>query len=1145
MSSTLLRFHLPLRPPALGLRALGLAWLLAGCGGDGEGVGGLDSRSGTVAGTVTLDGAGVPGATLTLETTPPRPASTGVGGAYRFDRVPSGTWAVTLTVPEGSTFPETSRTITAAPGQEARVDFHGVLPRTAALEGRVTVGAAPLPAVEVELTGPESRVSLTDSAGAFRFDALVRGEYRLQVAVDPTRWAFSDAARTVSVATGAALTLDFEGVRVPRPPARPTLEASALTPRRVMLSWNAVDEVEEYRLDRREGAGAWEPVASAATDTALEDAGVDPGGRYEYRLEACNDDGCSEPSTATVTTPLTPPSAPEGLTASAAGTDRIRLRWSDTSSDETEFRIRRRPSGGAWEPAGSADADATTFLDAGLTPSTVFHYEVQACGQGGCSEFSAEATARTQDEPPSAPTDVAATALSPTDIRVTWEDGIGVVEEVRVERQVEGGSWTQVGVRPGGAGLLEDSQALPATLHAYRLRACNDGGCSATTPPVQVTTPQAPPAAPTALTATGVGGDRVDLAWQAPASAVEDFRLQRRVGGGSWGDLATVGPGVTTYEDTDVTEGQVHGYRVQACNEAGCSPFTPEASATPVVSALNLSVEAVHLNQVVQTLGGGVPLVAGRGGVLRVFVKANMPNTARPAVRVRLYHGTGLVATHTLAAPGTSVPEDPELTVFGSSWNVTIPGSQVVPGLAVLVDVDPDGTIPESDRSDNVFPAPGSPLALDVRTVPPFRVRFVPVHQSATGLTGSVNAGSLLADALQLFPLRDADADVRLPYTTALDTLRSDDSNNAWTALLSELNALRVAEGSDRHYYGVVRTLYTSGIAGYGYVGGRTAVGWDRSGAAWVAAHEWGHNFGRRHAPCSVTNPDPSYPYAGGVIGVPGWNGSALVSAGTRDLMGYCSPRWISDYTFTAVMDHRGTEGAWGAPVAGGAGGRFGAVASGVAWGMGAGVGGGTTGARAPSAGAGGSTGPLGSPVPALVIWGRIAADGSSGVLEPAFQVTAPASLPAGGGSSVVEGLDAAGALLFSLPFEAILTGEEDGRHFAFALPLESFPAERLATVTLRERGRVLDSRGGGPPAGVAGAPAPDREPPVARRRAGAGVEVRWDARREPLLVIRDAASGQILSLARGGRVVLPQVPGDLEVTASDGIRSRVERIRP
>ena len=64
------------------------------------------------------------------------------------------------------------------------------------------------------------------------------------------------------------------------------------------------------------------------------------------------------------------------------------------------------------------------------------------------------------------------------------------------------------------------------------------------------------------------------------------------------------------------------------------------------------------------------------------------------------------------------------------------------------------------------------------------------------------------------------------------------------------MNTLRSVEGAaaNIHYYGVVKVGYGSGVAGYGYLPGRTAIGWDYlpSGDG-VAAHEWGHNNGRRH----------------------------------------------------------------------------------------------------------------------------------------------------------------------------------------------------------------------------------------------------------------------------------------------------------
>ena len=1174
---------------------------LASCGGDSSTTAGAVSpRGGAILGTVLLDGRGAPGLGVVLGTTPPRSATTDSQGDYRFDGVSPGTLPLTLQGVEEGVFSQVSRVVEVALGSQVRVDFSGALPRTAAIRGRVTASGAAMAGFRVALQGPEVRSAVTDSLGDFRFEALVRGDWELRLqGVDPTRFAFADTLQALALATGQERSVGFQGIRIPRPPATPLPPlAEAVAPVLVRVVWSPVPEATQHIVERRILDGPWGQLATLPAQVdEMEDPSVSQGGTYGYRLRACNGDGCSPNSPEVrVTTPMTPPSAPGDLTAATLGAHRIRLEWTDRSSDETGFRI-RRATVGTWTQRAEVQAGVTSWEDDGLEPGTVYRYQVQACSEGGCSNFSAEASTRTDDLPPGTPTALAAEALSPSRVRLTWQDGTGVVEEVRVQRRT-GGSWTEVGTTEGGVETFEDSNALPATGHEYRLRACNGGGCSPLTGIIGVTTPDAPPAAPGGLSASASGADRIQLAWQDLSSNETHFEIERREGSGAWGAAASVGPGTTSYQDTGlatatlfayriracgdagcsdwhgpasattglpaptapgslaatpagatsitltwqdlssdetgfeiqrrvngggwasihttpasattwqdngVTAGQPHGYRVRSCNAGGCSAFTPEASATTSAVSLNLDIEAVHLNQVVQSFGGGVPAVAGRGGVLRVFVRANESNSAQPSVRVRLYHGLGEVASWVINAPVAAVPQDPDLSAFGSSWNVDVPAGLVVPGLRVLAEVDPDGSIPEADPGDNLFPANGTPLALDVRTVPTFRIRFVPVHQNATGLTGSVDAGSLLSDALRLFPLQGTDADVRSPYTTMVDTLKSNDSNNAWTQLLSELNALRVAEGSGKHYYGVVRTNYSSGIAGYAYVGGRTGVGWDRSSsAAWVAAHEWGHNFGRSHAPCGVSNPDPGYPYAGGIIGQPGYNGTGLVSTTAKDLMGYCSPRWISDYTFSAVLAHRQAQGAQAMAAASG-------------------------------------------PVPVTILWGRIAADGSAGVLEPAFQVTAPPVLPEGSGPFAVEALDGNGTPLATWAFPGTLTGEEDQRHFAFAIPTSSLPST-TAALRLRAGGRVLAVRGGAGGGSAGSAPqdaALVQDPDLQVSRSQGRAELLWDSGSAPLVVVRDPVSGEILSLARGGRASLAVPAGALDLIVSDGVRSTTRRINP
>ncbi|MBX2797497.1 MAG: hypothetical protein KTR31_07515 [Myxococcales bacterium] len=77
--------------------------------------------------------------------------------------------------------------------------------------------------------------------------------------------------------------------------------------------------------------------------------------------------------------------------------------------------------------------------------------------------------------------------------------------------------------------------------------------------------------------------------------------------------------------------------------------------------------------------------------------------------------------------------------------------------------------------------------------------------------------------------------------------------------------------------------------------------------AATTLAHEVGHAHGRAHAPCGdAKDIDPRFPHNGGSIGTWGYdpfNDQMQSPVTTADIMGYCSPIWVSDYTYTALFD--------------------------------------------------------------------------------------------------------------------------------------------------------------------------------------------------------------------------------------------------
>jgi hypothetical protein len=516
-------------------------------------------------------------------------------------------------------------------------------------------------------------------------------------------------------------------------------------------------------------------------------------------------------------------------------------------------------------------------------------------------------------------------------------------------------------------------------------------------------------------------------------------------------------------------------------------------------AGFNLRVDGLYLVQSVQTYARGVPLVRDRDALLRIFVTANQVNVARPDVRVSLYSGSVLISTLTVPAPGLSTPLGVDQSSINNSWNIVLHKTLIQPNLAVLVQVDPDNDFSEGNETDNTFPSSGTPIAMDVRTTDPFSVRFVPVITKANNRQGNVTQANhlqFLEASTRIHALAAHDADVRVPYTTTVDKpLQADNGNQAWNTVVSEILALRAAESNSRYYYGVVNPAYGSGVAGVGYIGAPAAIGWDKlpSGSS-VAAHEWGHNWGRQHAPCGgAGNPDANYPYSGGAIGVVGYDlvNAELKPANWHDLMGYCADEWISDYTYTGVMNFRSSE----ASIAGG---------------------------------------PAQAVQPALLVWGRI--ENGRAVLEPAFRITARPSLPRRPGPYRLEGRAADGARIFGLdfaPFE-VADGPGGGGHFAFAVPLRPERAVRLASLHLE---------GAGVSASTAQASAEVPGVEVTRGVAGR-MALRWDASKAPMIMVRDPVTGDVLSFARGGNVEVASSGDELSLAVSDRVRSRDLRVR-
>jgi hypothetical protein len=587
--------------------------------------------------------------------------------------------------------------------------------------------------------------------------------------------------------------------------------------------------------------------------------------------------------------------------------------------------------------------------------------------------------------------------------------------------------------------------------------------------------------------------------------------------------LSGLTPGTYTIDAQNVTASCGSPYAVSPATQTVTVAESATANATvsysPTASGLvNLCIDGMYVTQSAQNYAGTLPLVQNRNGYLRIFVVGDQANNATPAVQVRFYSGATLQSTVTIPPPLglTGAPTAPDESSSNKSWNYVIPGSMIQPGLRIEAEVDPGLLVPESNDGDNVF----APAAAIIRTVPTLDVTFVPVLQkgipAGRRVPGNVttgNAASFMQVTRDMYPIDAYNTVLHTPYTTAtFDTLQDDNGNNAWGTILDEIRVLQVTEATSRYYYGVAKVSYTNGVAGVAYVSNpatfppqvaRAGLGWDYipSGSI-VAAHELGHNWGRNHAPCGgPSGIDPNYPQTDGTTGGYGYDlsTSTIEPPSSSDIMGYCDQKWISEYTYSAVLNYLRSP----SPLV-----QSGAASMAVQ--------------------------------PCLVVWGRIR--NGELVLEPAFQVNTRPSLPTQAGPYSLLGRASDGSPVFSLSFAPTEIADAPGsqQSFVFAVPMSSAQASRLASLHLSGRGRAVLAAA----AAVGGTqPAISPETVEVRRMAAGSVGLRWDARAHPMIMVRDPETGEVLSLARGGEAKLSTLKGRLDLVISDGVKSRVKRV--
>jgi hypothetical protein len=184
----------------------------------------------------------------------------------------------------------------------------------------------------------------------------------------------------------------------------------------------------------------------------------------------------------------------------------------------------------------------------------------------------------------SPPSNLAAVATS-AGIDLSWQDNSGNETGFKIERKTacEGceENFKQIATVGTNVIMYSDTGLSGNTMYCYQVRAYSDSSNSSYSNKANATTlPQTIPIAPSSLVAVAISSAQIDLSWQDNSNNESMFKIDRKTGaGGSYRQVATVGPNINTYSDTSLIENTTYYFRVSAYNDAGHSLYSDEAYA--------------------------------------------------------------------------------------------------------------------------------------------------------------------------------------------------------------------------------------------------------------------------------------------------------------------------------------------------------------------------------------------------------------------------------------------------------------------------------------------------------------------------------------------------------------------------------------
>src|SRR3989475_4702701 len=319
-------------------------------------------------------------------------------------------------------------------------------------------------------------------------------------------------------------------------PGSPTgLAATSISTSQINLSWTAPSEtVTGYEIERStDGDSTWSAIVSntATTSTTYSHPGLASATQYTYRVSAINTVGTSSPSNTnsatTSSTSTTPPPSPTSVSLAVNSVDLsgssftgqwVQLNDSSGNTIATGFTPATfSVTSGSQYTVFAANFQNTVFnhwSDGNTNPSRAIT-PTQSTTLIAYYSTSSTTAPPPLPTPPGSPTGLAATAISTSQIDLSWTAPSGTISGYMIERAVGSGAFsTIVSNTATTSTTYSDSGAASATQYTYRVSAINSVGTSTPSSNSSATTlvpSSSPPPTSGVAALSGVSGFKSSL----------------------------------------------------------------------------------------------------------------------------------------------------------------------------------------------------------------------------------------------------------------------------------------------------------------------------------------------------------------------------------------------------------------------------------------------------------------------------------------------------------------------------------------------------------------------------------------------------------------------------------------------------------